>query len=297
MPNLPALPLLLAILAAMLFGTSSVVARIGLRHADARQGTLISIGSTTAFLWLLYPLLGGGTHWTTGALLRFAALFAGVGAISPSLSLLLAFEGNRRLGPTVSGTVASTAPLFAVTAAVLLLGEHLTPMLALGTLGVVAGVMVLSWRGRRPREVPGWALLLPLGAAALRGVSHMATKYGLNLTPAPYVGVLIAFNASFLLVGSAHRLQGRTLPPGGLRAFVVGGSRWFVVTGFLNGMALLCQFTALGQGRVVVVSPVVSTFPLFTFAVAMLLGVERLGVRIGVGVLVVVAGVALVASQ
>lgn len=297
MPHLPALPVLLALLAAMLFGTSSVMARLGLRHGDARQGTLISISSTAVFLWLLYPLLGTGTQWTAGALLRFAALFAGVGLLSPSLSLFLAFEANRRMGPTVSGTVASTAPLFAVTAAVLLLGERLTPMLAVGTLGVVAGVMVLSWRGRRPREFPGWALLLPLGAAALRGLSHMATKYGLSLTPAPYLGVLAAFTASFLLVGSVHRLQGRTLPPGGLQGLVLGGSRWFVVTGVLNGTALLCQFTALGQGRVVVVSPVVSTFPLFTFAVSMLLGVERLDVRILVGVLVVVAGVALVASQ
>jgi uncharacterized membrane protein len=65
----------------------------------------------------------------------------------------------------------------------------------------------------------------------------------------------------------------------------------------LNGLALLCQYVALSLGRVVVVSPMISTFPLFTLGISLLFGVERLSLRIGVGVLLVVLGVVVISTR
>jgi drug/metabolite transporter (DMT)-like permease len=290
------IPASLALLAAALFGASGLVARLGLMHGSARLGALISIGATAAFYWLLAPLLLGEASWQTGTLLRFLLAFTLVGLVSPSVSLFLSFEGNRRLGPTVSGTLAATAPLFGAGSAVLVLGERLTAGIAVGTLAIVAGVMVLSWRGAGGRGWALWTALFPLGAALLRGGAHMGAKLGLGVAPAPLTAALVSYSASFVAVSLAHGLGGA--PGGELRRMVRGAALgWFALTGVLNGLALICQFLALNVGRVVVVSPIVSTYPIFTFALSLVFRVERLGPRIAAGVALVILGVVAVSTQ
>jgi drug/metabolite transporter (DMT)-like permease len=297
MPSLPLYPALLALLGAALFGTSGLVARMGLLHGNARLGSLISIAVTAAFYWAVSPLLLPEVPWTAAALLLFGAVFAGIGLVSPGLSLFLSFEGNRRLGATVSGTIAATAPLFAAGSAVLLLGERMSTGIAAGTLAIVGGVMVLSWQGRGRRAWPLWAALFPLGAAFLRGGGQMAAKFGLAVAPAPFTAALVAYSISFVAVLLAYQLGATPLPRRGLRVALGGGVGWFALTGVLNGLALVCSYLALSAGRVVVVSPIVSTYPLFTFALSLVLRVERLGPRILAGVLLVVLGVIVVSTQ
>ncbi|GIS91195.1 MAG: hypothetical protein CM1200mP20_12360 [Pseudomonadota bacterium] len=59
-------------------------------------------------------------------------LFMLIGLFRPFLSANFALAGIRHLGPTLSSTLASTAPLFGVLFAVLILGESMTPTLLLG---------------------------------------------------------------------------------------------------------------------------------------------------------------------
>ncbi len=283
----------LALLAAALFGVSNLVARFGLQHADARSGAQVSIGATAALYWVLLPFVLDEVAWPAAALAVFVAVFCLVGLVSPSLSLFFAFEGNRRLGPTVSGTLASTAPLFASASAVVVLGERPGPLVAGGTLAIVAGVMVFSWRGRGAPGGPWWAVLFPLGAAFFRGNVQMGSKLGFAAIPAPFAAALITFTVSFLAVWGVNRLLGHRVALAALR----GGARWFVLTGVLNGLAILGLYSALNVGRVVVVSPVVATYPLFTFAISLLLRIERLGPRIALGVALVVSGVIAISAS
>jgi drug/metabolite transporter (DMT)-like permease len=291
------LPAGLALLGAFFFGLSSHAVRLGLRGSTARLGSIVSIGATAAFYWLLAPLLLWEADWSLETLLPFVAIFALVGLVSPGLSLFLSYEANRVMGPTISGTLAATAPLFGAGGAVLVLGERLTPGVALGTVAIVAGVMALSWQGRGRRRWPLWAVLLPLGAALFRGGAHLGVRMGMLVTPAPFTGVLIAFSVSFLAVTLAYQAGPTPLPLRRLRAALGGGLGWFALTGVLNGLALLCQYVALSLGRVVVVSPMISTFPLFTLGISLLFGVERLSLRIGVGVLLVVLGVVVISTR
>ncbi len=283
-------PVLLALLGSALFGTSNLVARYALRHAAPRFGSLLSIGATAAFYWLLFPFFPGEVPWGTEMLPGFVLVFAVIGLVSPSVTLFLAFEGNRRMGATVSGTLASTAPLWAAGSAIVVLGEHLTPAVAVGVAGIVAGVMVFTWQGAGRRDWPLWAALFPLGAAALRGGVQMGSKVGFAYAEAPFTAGLITFTVSLVCVALAYRLSGLRVPA---RPFA-GGMRWFLVTGVLNGSAMLCMLSALAVGRVVVVSPVISTYPLFTFFLAWAARAETLGWRIFVGVTLAVAGVVLI---
>ena len=280
-------PVFMALITSFLFGLSALVVQFGLRHSDARNGSLYSIGTTALMYWLMLPFFLSEVTWSLPLLKWFVAWFAIIGFFTPGISLLLAFEGNRLLGPTISSTLASTAPVFAVASAIAILGERPPPVVLLGATGVVAGVILLSWRGRASRDWRLWAILFPLGAAFFRGSIHMGTRYGLTEVSAPFMAALVSFNAAFLTA----TLRERLLCPQSLRFPGWPGFRMFALTGILNGMALIPMNISLMTGQVSVVSPIISTFPLFTFFFSMVLRVERLGPRTIAGMVVVVIGV------
>src|SRR3954466_7344017 len=146
-----------ALAASALFGAAMVLANVGLRYVDSARGALIAIPATAALYWLLALFLLRPQGWNAAAL----ALFVMVGVIFPAVVTLLAYESNRLAGPTLTGTLASTTPLFAALGAVVFLGEALTPAVAAGTAAVVLGATALTWRpAGRPRAWASWVIAL-----------------------------------------------------------------------------------------------------------------------------------------
>ncbi len=235
------LPALLALAAAFLFALSAHVQNIGLQGGDARAGTLITIASTAAVYWLAAPLLVASSYWLTGA----TVLFALTGLFRPALSINLWVRGIKLLGPTLNAALSATGPIFAAAFALLLLGEHVTLPVALGTLAVVAGVAVAYLRrDGGTLDWPAWALVLSLGAAFLRAAAHAITKLGFAEVANPFFAGLVSNTVSLILVFLVFWAKGRRFD-GSVRDY-----RWFVVAGLINALAvyLLNQAPELGQG-------------------------------------------------
>ncbi len=284
-------PALLALIAAVSFGAAMVATKIGLRDMPAAAGASVSIPATTVLFWCLAPLLFDGGGWNGEA----AVVFAAIGLFFPALVTLLIFESNRRMGPTVASTVSSTTPLFAVAGALVFLGETLSPPVAAGILAVILGVIALTGSGSGgPRHWPLWVLIIPLGAAAFRGSAQAAIKPGLALWPDPFAAALIGYTVSsaaiLLAAYGLHRrrplvYRARALP-------------WFALAGSFNGFAVLVMYAALGRGEVTIVSPIVASYPVFTFLIgALVLRDERLTARVAFGVALTVAGVLVMAAR
>jgi len=98
--------------------------------------------------------------------IRAALWFAAVGLFFPALVTILTFHSNEQLGPTITGAVSGTAPLFALLGAGLLLGKKVPGQAAFACMAIVAGVAVLSWKRG--------AVLLMYGALSIAPVSFAA---------------------------------------------------------------------------------------------------------------------------
>ena len=266
-------------------GAAMITTRQGLRYASVSAGAAIGVPASTLVFWCLAPFFLD----TSGFNLTATGVFALVGLFFPAAVTLLTYSGNQRMGPTITSAVSCTTPLFALTGAILFLGERLSAGNVLGTAAIVLGMLALTWSGRAfARSWPLWALALPFAAAALRALAQVLTKAGLALWGNPFAAGLIGYTLSALVILAVTRLRGARTPTDRRAA------PWFVATGMFNGASLFLMYAALGKGKVALVSPIVATYPLFTLALSLVfLRHERVPPRVALGAALTVAGVVL----
>ena len=281
-----AIPVLLALVAACLFGVSTVTAKRGLMIVHPQAASLVVIGTVVALYLLTSPLWMRAQDWFT---LGFW-IFVLNGLMHPFLSMYLALEATARTGPTVAATLSGTAPLFAAFTAIAFLGESINAWISLGTAATVVGVMTLSWSPKGAGTLLRLALLFATGAAIVRGLNHTIGKWGLETMPNVFMASFVSFSVSFCGALLVYRLRTGSLVVRIPRA----GLGYFVLTGMIIAVAVLCMYGGLATGRVVVVSPIIAAYPVFTLLTALMFKQESLTLKLAAGVLLVVGGVALV---
>lgn len=276
----------LALLAAALFAAALVTTQFGLRHMDALAGAKVAVPSAALLFWLLLPLQPQGlAGWQPQA----AAIFLALGLFFPVAVTLLAYEANRRMGPTIAGAIGSSAPLFAVLGAILFLGERSGLTQIAATLAIVAGSVVLVWRNGNHARGAAWTSWVAWAAAALRALAQVIAKAGLLLWANAYAAVTLSYTVSALVIWVIAAFSRRPES----RIYDRRGVFWFWLTGFFNGMAVFTLYAALERGSVNIVSPIAATYPLFTLVLnSVILREERLSARLMIGVALMVSGVA-----
>jgi drug/metabolite transporter (DMT)-like permease len=279
--------IILAMAAATFLGGGLVLTQFGLRHVHPLSGAAISIPTFTLAYLLMAPILLASET----VVWRAVPIFAAVGLVFPALLTLLTFAGNRALGPVVTASLGNISPLFAVLLAVVLLHEPLRLWQFAGLIGIVAGVLVITvTRTPDMRNWRTWALLLPLGAALLRGVMPPVIKIGLDIWPSPLAAGLTGYIFSTLTVLAVERVRnGHFIVRAPLR-----GRLWFALNGLCNGIGTLLLYAALGSGPVSVVAPLVAAYPLVTVGLsALVFGRSEGSARLALGAALTVSGVVL----
>ena len=283
-------PVLLSLLSAFLFALGAQFQSLGLVHMDSRSGAAITI-STSAMLYLLVsPFFLNLEYLLEPAILIFVL----VGLFRPAVSANLALAGLKFLGPTLSSTLTSTAPLFAVGLGIIFLDEVLNFSITIGTLVIVLAIMMLAKKdGKISSGWPLWALALPIGAAAIRALAHVLTKVGMEEIPDAYLAGLIGFVVSAIVTLIIHKSR-RVSSTISLKN---PGTKWFIGASACFSLAVLSLNTALYNGQVIQVIPIVAASPIFTLLLS--IGIFRQEVitkRIVLAVFMVVPAVMLIAT-
>jgi drug/metabolite transporter (DMT)-like permease len=113
------------------------------------------------------------------------------------------------------------------------------------------------------------------------------------LWPNPFAASLIGYLVSSLGVVAVDR-AGRAQEK---KRWTSGAAGWFIVTGMLNGAAVLLMYGALRGAPVSYVAPIIATYPLVTVLLsALLFKDERIGPRVLAGSAIVVASVVYLVS-
>jgi drug/metabolite transporter (DMT)-like permease len=139
----------LALGAAVSWGFSASLVRIGLRYLSTATGTLISLISgclLTGALVLVFEL-DALTSLSAEAL----ALFAVIGILNFPLGRFLNYLSVARLGVGRSTPILASAPLFAMVLAVIFTGESITIVTLIGTALILAGLYI-TLRSRSPQR-------------------------------------------------------------------------------------------------------------------------------------------------
>ena len=274
----------IALITSIWYAGALVSSRRGLRYSTPTTVTLVSILVQNLALWSAVFFAGGipMVSWIS------VGLFCIVGTFQLGVRLL-AYTGVLKIGASRSSALQSISPLVSATIAITVLHEAVTALIIGGTLLVVIGVVLVSWKAEK--ELPSfrwWHLLLPVAAACLTGMNHPMRRYALSLSNEPlffsaFMGFvsLVGFLA-YLAVSSQEQLL-----VWDRKAF------WpFLWTGILETLSIVFIITALSIGPVVVIAPIASSYPVWALIGAKLFlrDVERIGVKAIVGILSVVAG-------
>lgn len=280
------LPSLLALLAAFMFALAAHIQNIGLNRTNGQIASLVIVLTTAGLFWIIAPLVLNPAHFLTSA----ALLFAFSGLLRPTISVSLWTHGIRLLGPTLTSGLGASGPIFAALFAFLLLGEVMTLPVAIGTLLVIAGILVATLRGKTSKaDWPLWAISLPMGAELCRAIAHSFTKIGFDEVNDPFFAGLMATTTAAVLLTARYAAQGQRLD------FRASGIRWFVVSGLFSGGGILVLNVALQLGQVITVIPIVSSSPLFAILLGLLVfGREQLTWQTFVTIGLIVPGVMLV---
>jgi drug/metabolite transporter (DMT)-like permease len=277
-------PQLLASLTAVAYAAALVSSRRGLKYSTPDTVTLVSILVQNTTLWAAVYLTGGipNVSWIA------VGIFCIVGTFQMGVRIL-AYTGVLKIGASRSGSLQSIGPLISAILAVTILGEPVSTPIVAGTLLVVGGVVLVSWKAER--EVPSfrWAyLLLPIGAACLTGMNHPLRRYAFSLSNEPlffsaFMGLVSLIGFWIYRAASPHRphldWNRRGLWP-------------LLSTGIFETLSIVLIMTSLSIGRVVVVAPIAGTYPVWALigAKIFLRDVETITTKTIIGILSVVAG-------
>lgn len=275
---------LLALICSIFYASALVSARAGLRYSNPTTVTLVSIAMQNLLLWSAV-FLTGGVHSVP---LEGILLFVLVGIFQLAVRLL-AYTGVEKIGASRSSALQAVSPLVSATIAVTVLGENVTALILIGTVLVVAGIVLISWKPEQAlREFKHWHLLLPLGAAVLTGINHPIRRYVLILANEP-----LFFSALMGTVSFAGFFVYLAVSPGSLRlVWHRGAIMPFIGTGVCETLSILLIITAISMGRVVVVAPIAASYPVWSLIEAriFLRDVEAINWKVVAGISSVVAG-------
>ena len=279
------LPILFGILTSLCFAIASLLAQRGYHVAPALWGAWITIATNCAFLLSAHFILYSDTRLFVADNLIYVA----IGLFVPGATRVLSFRGIRTLGSSVTSTIVNTTPMFSTMLAIFILGERPAPLVLLGVVLTVGGLVTVSWGGDKA-SYKKTELIYPFLCALLFSMKDIAVRWGLGggggqPVLAAGIAALTSTIEIFLITRYA---QGEkfVLPP-------VRVARWFVWSGIFTSGSFLFMYLAYSMERVSIVAPLVNSYTVFVSLLTPFMAreIESVTLRKLAGAALVVAGI------
>lgn len=291
-----------ALLTALMWGTSALLYRIGLKTHDYLIGTLIRVSVAIPFLivgTLLFSDLGTFNHLT----IELWLILIG-SAVLLTVGDLLYMAGLEITPLSRAVPLSATYPIFSTGFAILLLNEDPSWLTICGTFVVVVGVSLVVRKQiansndlMAPSDRRYLGEIMIVIAAIVWGLAVILTgvvlqEPGVEVLPIVTMRLLILLGAVFLLSIIQHREQlaiptKEALLERGVLILGLGG-----IMGFTIGMtALFLSLELIGASQAV---PLTSIYPMIAALLGVIFLKEKVRIEQLTGILLIIGGCILV---
>ena len=205
-----------------------------------------------------------------------------------------AYTGLSIIGASRVALFISTQVPFAAFFAIAFAGESLGPLVAVGTLAVMLGLLLASgdsltqgWRTDR-RYLIGYIAGLVSGAAT--GGSTVLAKQAVSVYNSPLTITALGMLAAMFLVVPVVSVIAARNPA--VRSFDWKSMSFVGLSGLSTTVSIVAQVFAVQRADVVIVAPILATFPLWTLMLSHIFisRLEQITLRLTIGTIVTVVG-------
>lgn len=279
-----------ALIAGLFWGTSPVLVKRGLTHADVSAATLYQ--QATILLTLVVAALFEGDIFAGRIAPPAILIFAATGIVGAYMGRTLFVRSVAQIGASRAQSLNNSSPLITVLLAAALLGEPLSFSVLLGVLFIISGVFFVTQTDPASGSA-GEARRITVAAALATlcyGVVPVLKKFGTDNGGPPVLGALVMHATGLVLLMTLGNLlkierKWQRIPTQSLICFVAAG--------FFYAIGSIFTLKALTRAPASVVAPIWSAQPIVSFFLAKttLKGIEEVSFRDGAAAALVVVGV------
>ena len=277
--------ILFAFGSALFAGLTAILAKCGIRNTDSNVATALRTGVVLIFSWIMVFVVGAqsGIRDISEKVLIFLIL----SGLSTGISWLCYFKALQIGDINKVTPIDKSSTVITMLLAFIFLGEEITwlKFVSMILIGIGTYLMIQKKETQEKKEDKKW-LLYAVGSAVFASLTSILGKIGIqdvnsNLGTAIRTAVVLVMAWIVVFVtGKQDTVKN------------IDRKSWLflILSGFATGSSWLCYYRALQTGPASVVVPIDKLSILVTVAFSYIVFHEKLSLKSGTGLLLIVAG-------
>lgn len=270
---------------ALFAGLTAILAKCGIRNTDSNVATALRTIVVLAFSWLMVFVTGAQSGMDSISMKTM--VFLVLSGVATGASWLCYFKALQLGNVNKVTPIDKSSTVLTMFLAFVLLGEELTWIKAVAMVGIGIGtyMMIQKKQTEEKQEDKKW-LIYAVGSAVFASLTSILGKIGIsdiNSNLGTAIRTIVVLVMAWIVVFVTRRQH--TIKDIDKKSWI-----FLVLSGFATGGSWLCYYRALQTGPASVVVPIDKLSILVTIAFSYIVFREKLTVKAGIGLALIVAG-------
>lgn len=270
---------------ALLAGLTAILAKCGIRNTDSNVATALRTIVVLVFSWLMVFVTGAQSGMNSISMETM--VFLVLSGVATGASWLCYFKALQLGNVNKVTPIDKSSTVLTMFLAFVLLGEELTWMkaVAMVCIGIGTYMMIQKKQTEEKKEDKKW-LLYAIGSAVFASLTSILGKIGIsdiNSNLGTAIRTIVVLVMAWIVVFVTRKQH--TIKDIDKKSWI-----FLVLSGVATGGSWLCYYRALQTGPASVVVPIDKLSILVTIAFSYIVFREKLTVKAGIGLVLIVAG-------
>ena len=270
---------------ALFAGLTAILAKCGIRNTDSNVATALRTIVVLAFSWLMVFVTDAQSGMSSISVKTM--VFLVLSGVATGASWLCYFKALQLGNVNKVTPIDKSSTVLTMLLAFVLLGEELTWMkaVAMVSIGIGTYMMIQKKQAEEKQEDKKW-LLYAIGSAVFASLTSILGKIGIsdiNSNLGTAIRTIVVLVMAWIVVFVTRKQH--TIKDIDKKSWI-----FLVLSGFATGGSWLCYYRALQTGPASVVVPIDKLSILVTIAFSYIVFREKLTVKAGIGLVLIVAG-------